>query len=134
MHSKHKHILIVDDDSDDRELFMEALHEVDESVLCTYATNGHNALKTLKDPAFNRPDFIFLDLNMPMMDGKQCLKHLKKMPVIKEIPVIIFSTSTLHEDELEVQQLGASFFFTKPDYFGQLVETVKFILSAVPSL
>lgn len=133
MQLKHKHILIVDDDSDDRELFMEALREVDESVLCTYATNGQNALKTLKDPAF-KPDFIFLDLNMPIMDGKQCLKQLKKLPRIREIPVIIFSTSTLLEDEMEVQQLGASFFFTKPDFFGQLVEKMKFILSAVPFL
>src|SRR5690349_11780127 len=134
MQLKHKHILIVDDDSDDRELFMEALREIDETVLCTYATNGQNALKTLKDPAFNRPDYIFLDLNMPIMDGKQCLRQLKKMSRTKEIPVIIFTTSSLVEDEIEVQQLGATFFFTKPDFFGQLVETVKFILSEVPSL
>jgi CheY-like chemotaxis protein len=134
MQPKHRHILIVDDDSDDRELFMEALHEVDESVLCTYATNGQNALKVLKDPAFNRPDYIFLDLNMPLMDGKQCLVQLKKLPVIRKIPVIIFTTSSMIEDELEVQKLGASLFFTKPDFFGELVERVKFILSAVPSV
>ena len=124
-----KTILIVDDDSDDRDLFTQALHEADNSVLCVYATDGHSALSKLGEPGFTIPDYIFLDLNMPMMDGKECLVQLKKLPVIQNVPIIVFTTSGLHEDAKATRSLGASLFFTKPDIFARLVDTVKFILS-----
>src|SRR5689334_10510776 len=114
-----KKIFIIDDDSDDRDLFREALRETDESVFCQFATDGTSALQTLRKPGTLVPDYIFLDLNMPLMSGKECLIQLKKLPALKDIPIIIFTTSALSEDEEETQRLGATLFFTKPDVYGE---------------
>jgi CheY-like chemotaxis protein len=84
-----KHILIVDDDPDDIELFMEGVRMVDETIQCSHASNGHDALYKLRlNPDF-RPDYIFIDLNMPRMNGKQLLAELKKFPELRTIPAII---------------------------------------------
>jgi len=124
-----KLILLVDDDADDRELFGEALQEVDEAAQCLFAENGYYALEMLRKPGAILPDFIFLDLNMPMMGGKECLMHLKATPAIKEIPVIIFSTSRLQEDVDDTAQLGAAQFFTKPNVFTMLIKTIRQVVT-----
>ncbi len=124
-----KTILIVDDDADDRELFAEAVKAADVSAQCIYAINGFNALELLSLTGMTTPDFIFLDLNMPLMDGKECLIHLRRLSGLKDIPVIILSTSFLAEDKTETLKLGASLYFTKPSTFDKLVNTVQFVLA-----
>ena len=71
-------ILLVDDDADDRKLFFEVAKEVDDTILCIPASSGEAALLYLRDQANPLPDYIFLDLNMPMINGKQCLKQIRK--------------------------------------------------------
>ena len=83
---------IVDDDSDDQELFMEAVNEVDDSIKCVSASDCEEALELLKNRRMYLPDIIFLDLNMPRLNGKQCLAELKKQSHLRGIPVIIYST------------------------------------------
>ena len=120
-------ILVVDDDIDDLQFFGDALAEIDTTIQCVTATNGIEALRQLDQfPA--RPDFIFLDLNMPKMDGKQCLKHLKNNPLFKSIPVIIYSTSRRPEDISEVNELGASAFIVKPNKFQLLKNEIAAVL------
>ncbi|MEJ0057712.1 MAG: response regulator [Bacteroidota bacterium] len=90
--SLYKTVFLADDDSEDREIFMEAVKSVDSSVRFMSASNGAIALQTLQNDILERPDLIFLDLNMPILDGKQLLSELKKNDGLRNIPVIMYST------------------------------------------
>jgi CheY-like chemotaxis protein len=122
-------ILVVDDDNDDVLLFREAIKEIDGSCDCMIASNGEEALKVL-EVSDRRPDIIFMDLNMPRMNGKQCLVELKKNPDLAEIPITIYSTSKLEREIQEIYHLGATSFFTKPSNFNELVEAIAHTLSS----
>ena len=124
-------ILIVDDDADDLQFFADAIAEIDSHVSCITAFNGIDALQTL-EAANPRPDYIFLDLNMPRMGGKQCLKHIKNNPLFHSIPVIIYSTSRRPEDVEEVREAGAAAFIVKPNKFHLLREEIAEILEKRP--
>ncbi len=119
-------ILIVDDDAEDIELFTEAVLEIDESINCVEAYNGLEALKVLKRNAF-LPNIIFLDINMPLMNGRKCLEEIKKSPSYSHIPVIIYSTTTDAKQIEECRNLGADF-LTKPSSFEELIQSLKKIL------
>jgi DNA-binding response OmpR family regulator len=121
------HILLVDDDADDQELFMEALNEVDASINCIISSNGLDALKVLND-SLSLPDYIFLDLNMPRLNGKGFLTEVKKNKNLSSIPIIIYSTSKNEVDVRETKQLGASFFLTKPHKFSELRAAISLII------
>jgi CheY-like chemotaxis protein len=120
---------IVDDDPDDQELFIEALRGIDESCTCVTAFNGEEALQKLVMGTLILPDFIFLDLNMPKMNGKQFLSEMKNNNDFKDIPVIIYSTSSEKNDILETTRLGASFFLQKPNRFEELSRALTNIIS-----
>ena len=122
-------VMIVDDDADDVEFFCEAVAEFDSAIRCISAENGLEALKMLKNPFYPRPDFIFLDLNMPRMGGKQCLTEIKNDQDLNQIPVVIYSTSKLEEDFLETQMMGAILFITKPTRLKKLAEVIGLVLS-----
>jgi CheY-like chemotaxis protein len=122
-------VLIVDDDIDDREFFCEALHEIYQSIECVCAKNGQEALDLLIQPKIALPDYIFLDLNMPRLDGMQCLTELKKTKKTSHIPVIIFSTTRQNEEAEQAQKLGAVLFLTKPPTYTQLIDKLKLVLS-----
>ena len=122
-------VLIIDDDEDDRELFCEALGYVNKDIDCFHATDGEEALAFLNDPNGNLPDYIFLDLNMPRLNGKECLAEIKKRNNIKDIPVIIYSTSNNRHDKEETKLLGAADFLHKPNEFNLLIRELTQILS-----
>jgi CheY-like chemotaxis protein len=86
--------LLIDDDTDDWELFSEALAAVDPIIVCHHATGGADAFNRLRNREFSTPDIIFLDINMPVMDGWQFLTQLKSEEALRHIPVIIYSTSS----------------------------------------
>lgn len=117
-------ILLVDDDVDDHAIFQTVIKEILPAAMCTGAPNGQRALEGLMDgsPA---PHIIFLDLNMPLMNGKQFLLELKKHPDIEKIPVIVLSTSSDPANVAETRQLGAKYFITKPDRFSQWVHALR---------
>lgn len=121
-------IMIVDDDEDDIELFCDAVKELDNDIECISASNGEDAIHKLTRESQPLPDYIFLDLNMPRLNGKQCLKRLKVNPRLRDIPVIIYSTSKLKEDMEETRQLGAVHFLTKPDKVKDLRKAIASIL------
>src|SRR5688500_3509498 len=85
-----KVIMIVDDDPDDVAFFCEALSEIDTSIKYIGVKGAEEALWLLKKNSDNHPDFIFLDLNMPKMNGKQCLKQIKSDTNVSSIPVIVY--------------------------------------------
>jgi CheY-like chemotaxis protein len=119
-------ILLVDDDQDDQLYFRDAMNEIRPSVRFDVANNGVEALLQVGVPP--PPDLIFMDLNMPVMDGYECLVELKKKPGYKDIPVVIFTTSKNVRDIERAQKLGASLFFTKPTDFEMLCSKLSDIL------
>jgi CheY-like chemotaxis protein len=116
--------MLVDDDSDDSEIFSEALRDLDPSIHFIHAIDGFNALEILREKQPG-PDLIFLDINMPRMDGWECLKELKKQDLYRNIPVIMYSTSS-HQTEKETAiKLGAHKFICKPDNFTTVKNIIK---------
>jgi CheY-like chemotaxis protein len=88
-----RRLLIADDDEDDRLLFCEAVKEIEPSAECFTAINGEDALEKLRSGLQQLPDYIFLDLNMPRMNGFRCFEELKQDDKLKDMPVVIFSTT-----------------------------------------
>ena len=119
-------VFLVDDDADDREVFALALAEIDQSYTFVGAKNGIEALEKLKQEVF-KPDYIFLDLNMPRMNGWQCLQEIKKQPELEQIPVVIYSTSSEARDRDETLALGAAAFITKPAEIRELIRSLRHI-------
>lgn len=118
----HKYTcLLIDDDTDDQEIFVYALKQLDKDIECLVFDDGKQAISSLKQAAL-LPDYIFLDLNMPGMDGKQCLKEIKKIDRLEQIPVIIYSTSSNQRDKDETKDLGAGDYIEKQPSLPLLVQ------------
>ncbi|MES2513795.1 MAG: response regulator [Bacteroidota bacterium] len=117
-------LLLIDDDEDDQDIFLTAIQSISTSVKSKIFDNGVEALEQLSAKVII-PDVIFLDLNMPLMNGQQFLVEIKKNSELKHIPVIIFSTSSHHATKQLMKDLGAHDFITKPDRFDELVNLLK---------
>jgi CheY-like chemotaxis protein len=113
---------MVDDDIDDQEIFSIALDEIDQKVDCVFASDGIEALQKLHEDPLFEPDYIFLDLNMPKMNGKQCLEEIKKISRLSQTPIIIYSTSSEKKSITEVKLIGATAYFTKPSSISELAK------------
>lgn len=119
--------LLADDDADDKTLFCEALSEIDPSIVCHTAADGKEALEILAEKQIKKPSLIFLDINMPVMDGWQCLGKIKENRDSKDIPVIMYSTSSYQRDIELALENGAFCFFTKPSDYRELRNILKLI-------
>ena len=120
-------ILHIDDDEDDQEIFLTALLEVTRNVIYSALGSAAAALKQLNANEL-KPDVIFLDLNMPEMNGQQFLVERNKYESLKRIPVIVLSTSAHKPTIQRVKELGAKDFITKPDSFEELINKLRLIL------
>ena len=121
-------IVLADDDSDDRELFLEAANFVDPDITITMAKDGEELMDCLLIKK-QRPDLIFLDLNMPRKNGKECLIEIRKDKIFKTIPIIIYTTSLNPQDVEETFNHGAEFFLRKPNTFEELKEMLNMVLT-----
>jgi CheY-like chemotaxis protein len=126
-------LFLVDDDMDDHEIFKSALAKVAGDLALLTATNGYEALDVLSTSNV-LPDYIFVDLNMPRMGGFQFLKEIKQTDTLKDIPVIIYSTSSNPGDIAKTKELGAVSFITKPSRFSELCNLLHSILSSSSSV
>ena len=120
-------LLIVDDDPDDKKLFIEAVKDFDPDIICNTASDGRQALELLHSGDL-LPDFIFLDLRMPRFNGKRFLLEIKKDEVLKKIPVIIYTTSREVEESKELKEIGAVYFISKPSNPEEIYYMVSFVL------
>lgn len=118
-------VLIIDDDLEDREILRDAIGEVDPSIKCLEAADGEAGLFLLAINRKSFPDFIFLDINMPLMTGKACLKILKKSTLLKSIPVVMYSTTSDGQEMRQYLASGAFRFITKPGKFGELKASLR---------
>ena len=121
----HKTIMIIDDDEDDRDFFCLAVRKVNRNIQVLCTKSGDEALDLLNNKEAVLPDYIFLDLRMPKMDGKQTLVELRKLEKLTSTPIVIYSTTRSNQEETEVKQLGAQYFLTKPYRFNDLVERIS---------
>ncbi len=113
---------LIDDDTDEQEIFELALGEVDKSIQLFFANNSTEALSKLTNDKGFIPHYIFLDLNMPVMNGKQVLTEIKKLPHLINTPIVIYSTSADDKDILETKQLGAADYVIKPSAISSLTK------------
>ena len=126
--AKSINIFLADDDNDDCLFFRDALEELAAETQLTIANNGAELMSLLNKTA-QLPHAIFLDLNMPRKNGFECLKEIRETPRLKDIPVIIFSTSANMDSINKTYSLGANYYVRKPRTFDMLKEVIKTILS-----
>jgi CheY-like chemotaxis protein len=121
---EYKKILFIDDDVDDLELATSALQTISNELECITAKSATEALKQLESKDLD-PDLIFLDLNMPVMTGQQFLTEMRKHEKLKQIPVVILSTSSNPSSIIETRELGAADYIIKPMKFSGLIELLR---------
>ena len=123
-------ILMADDDDDDYLLTKKALEESKLANTLVRVKDGEELLDYLHNRGdyegvqTERPGVILLDLNMPRKDGREALKEIKEAADLKDIPVVIFTTSKAEEDIYRSYQLGSNSFITKPVTFDKLVKVI----------
>lgn len=124
MGTKPMKVVLVDDDEDDRMFFSEALQQIDVNTELKEFTNGKEFLNYLEAEETENPQLVFLDLNMPIMNGFECLQALRKNPEYKNLVVAIYSTSSSEKDIENTFENGADIYINKPNRFEELKKTL----------
>lgn len=122
-------ILFVDDDSDDREFFLDALSYVNPSFKCVLARDCEDALAKLSETT-QLPAYIFLDIHMPLMGGMNCLKCIREDERYRHCKIVMYSTTADQGIMEEYKKLGATFFLIKPPTFKGLCDSLSIMLGA----
>ena len=127
-------ILVAEDDEDDRLLMQDALEENRLANDLHFVTDGEELMDYLlhrgdySDPkTAPRPSLILLDLNMPRKDGREALKEIKSDPDLRQIPVVVLTTSKAEEDILRTYDLGVCSFIAKPVVFESMVQIMRML-------
>ena len=120
-----KHIVLVDDDRDELQIFIEALDMTGIAYKCTWAKDGEQALSQLQ---YLSPDIVFLDLNMPGLDGFETLRRIMQLPG-KTYKVIVYSNSMSREASAKALLLGADHYIQKTETIGELSLTLQTMLA-----
>ena len=123
-------ILYVDDDSEDIELFLEALQNVDRSIRFSYALSANDALKKLNN-FLARPDAIFVDYNLGGVDGYQCVRQIREREELKGVPVIVLSGNLSSSLVDEFNKLGVYHFLSKRALLADMEDALKVILESL---
>ena len=131
---KPLNILLADDDTDDCIFFKEAVEELLLSTQLTAVNDGEQLMKLLTNETNELPDVLFLDLNMPRKNGFECLSEIKSNQKLRQLPVIIFSTSLEQEVVNLLYKNGAQYFIRKPSEFSQFKKIIHqtFITLIIP--
>ena len=125
MKLKQLNILLADDDMDDCIFFKEALEELDLSKQVTVVHDGEQLMQLITNETYEIPHVLFLDLNMPRKNGFECLSEIKLNLRLKQLPVIIFSTSFEQEVVNLLFKNGAHYFIRKPSEFSQFKKIIQ---------
>lgn len=125
-----KNIFLAEDDADDRMFFEDALKEIDIPTQLTLANNGLELMSNLETLTTHPPPHvIFLDMNMPFKNGLECLKEIRATPKLKDIPVVIFSTTANNDTVNTTYEHGANYYICKPSSFPLLVKIIETVLT-----
>ena len=120
-------ILYAEDDTDDFEALQDALSQETSNYTLVQAKNGLEMIAYLENKETSLPQLIVLDLNMPLMDGKEALQWLKSSEPFRHIPVMIFTTSSRDED-IRLCKMHECTFFRKPNLYRDLLHIVQIML------
>jgi CheY-like chemotaxis protein len=115
-----KNVLLIDDDPDDALFFSQALSELKFSTNFRYVGNGMETILELLKKDGYMPDVIFLDINMPMTNGWECLRELRSFSEFRSIPIIMYSTADIENEGTAASGAGAAAFMKKPTSFDEL--------------
>lgn len=130
MKNKQLNILLADDDADDCFFFEKALREIPMATQLTIVDNGERLMDHLSKNSTLLPDVLFLDLNMPRKSGFECLTEIVENSKLKDLPVVMFSTSYTQDPHYEqnmievLYKLGAQDYIRKPGDFAKLKELI----------
>lgn len=118
------YLLIAEDDEDDRFLATEAFKKSGSIIPLRFVNDGEELIVLLESEVKKSnelPYLILLDLNMPKKDGRECLLEIKQNPLLRKIPIIVFTTSNLPEDIAKTYDLGVNSYINKPVDFKELI-------------
>ena len=121
--------MLADDDKDDRDDFMDAFKSLKLSIEMQVVNNGIELMKYLNDPSAVIPHILFLDLNMPKKSGLECLIELKKIERLKNLTVVIYSTSSSEKDMEDTFLNGANVYMKKPAHLTVLKKLLSHVLT-----
>jgi len=127
----YKHILLADDDPDDCEFFLEVFTENFPEVKLSISNDGAELMTLLEGPPDPQADLIFLDLNMPILSGVECLEKIRTSLELNQHIVVIFSTSSNDSDIQKMYEMGANYFITKPVDYKHLVKLIAKAMTLV---
>lgn len=129
-----KKCLIIDDDQDDQEIFLMCIQKIDENIDCHTVRDGITAISLLTSNVEYIPDYIFLDVNMPKMNGISCLKELRKIEKLEHTKILMYSTTSDHRVLNESRECGANGFIVKPMKTAELKEKLYTIFEIAPEI
>lgn len=121
-------IALADDDEDDRLLFKEAIEEIPIETKLSLFNHGQELMDHLSLPNIVLPHLVFLDLNMPIKNGLQCLQEIRDNPLLDRVSVAIYSTSSSEKDIESTFVNGANVYINKPNNFYKLREVIEKVL------
>jgi len=121
-----KRVFLLDDDHDEHEIFQSALQRIDEQVVFNAASDWQEAAGILMH---YRPNFIFVDLNMPKMDGVSCVMEIRKIKPFQHVPIYLYSTGITEKEGKKAISAGATNYIVKPAGFLDLCKMLKKILN-----
>ncbi len=129
MNGKISKVILADDDEDDREIFVEAIHDLNSEISIATLLNGVELMKALNTETVTVPDIIFLDLNMPLKNGFECLTEIRLLSKLQLTPVIVYSTSSNEDYINRTYKYGANLYIQKPQSFSQIKKVIAQVLS-----
>ena len=123
------HVLLADDDQDDRLFFKYAIEELKIKTIVTTVNDGVELMNYLNKPDVILPHVVFLDLNMPRKGGMECLKEIRENKNYKDLSIAIYSTSGSEKDIEESFVLGANIYIKKPNDFNSLKKILAEVIN-----
>jgi CheY-like chemotaxis protein len=128
MNVKQLKILLADDDIDDCHIFKEALLALPMTTQLNVVHDGEELMNYLNENTEHLPNVLFLDINMPRKNGFECLSEIKRNEKLKDLPVVMFSTSGAQDKINILFKTGANVYIRKPANFTQLVQVIHHAL------
>lgn len=129
MNQSPLHVLLADDDEDDRMIFKDALEEVKIKTRLTLVKDGIQLMDYLLQDNCDYPGIVFLDLNMPRKGGIECLREIRNDKKLKNLSVAIYSTSASESDIEDTFIKGANVYIKKPNDFASLVKVLEDVIT-----
>ena len=121
--------MIIDDDEDDRIWLAEAIKEIEPAFKIVDVSSGKDGLSLLGQDDKELPEMIFLDMNMPLMNGLQCLEEIRTQSGLQSIPVVVYTTSPMFSGIDKIKKFEPVLFLTKPSRFKEIVDAVRDLLT-----